>query len=411
MSGHPVAAPVDDLVDGLTRLCQGGHTRLARTLAERELAADRFRGSLALATVAGATHDRATLEASLAEARSLDPAHPAVLRASAGMSALAGDAEAARAAARAAARVDPSPRSLNGLARLLLSLGHRDEAVAILERLANERGDADAHMQLATLGGTAEVALDHYVSAFLQAPTEPHAMQAIMTQFREGSWPIGVAVLAQHVRGTTASPGLRFVSDLVALAARLYMKGTALDGLVQTPASLFANARLAAQAMPIAAQLVLAGLFLDHGRIEDGRTLLTSLANRLATASDRAHHAFLEGRLAQAAGKPELAAERYAAALSHDPHHADAACNLISALVAQGTPEAFAEIGSVLTSIPELERRLSPMLTYNEASWLELRGKRDDALALVDFLEGAPLGVMTQALHAMRARLTARAVS
>lgn len=399
--GSPAA--IDARIDALTRLCREGHRATARALAEATLAEDALAGQLALAAVAAATHDRELLDSAVSRAMALAPGHPAVLRAQAVSRALAGDRDASIAAARAAAAADPSPRSRGGLARLLLSWGERDEAVALLEQLARD-DDPDAHLQLATVA-RGDAALDHLVRAFFAAPREPAAMQALMNEFREVGWAIGTAVVAAHVRSTAASPGLRFVSDLIALATRLYLRGTPLEGLVQTPPTFFANARLAAAGAPVAAQLVLVGLFLDHGRTDDARAHNASLAARLATPQERAHHAFLEGRLAQAIGRSDLAIGHYEQALAHDPRYADAACNLMSALFAQASPAALERIGAVVASMPEWHRRSSPMLTYNEAGWLELRGARAEALALVDFLMEAPLGVLEPAVHAMRARL------
>ncbi len=408
MSSEEVASAIDEHVDALTRLCAQGHAALARTYASGLVAQDAFVGQIALAAVAAASGDLPALREAVAAASALDPHHTSVLQATAVMHAHAGETTLAVDAARAAFGAGATARGRNGLARLLLMVGKRNDAMGMLEALVAESDDAEAHMQLGALNRVygAKEALEHYVQAFVRAPTEPAPMQAILQELRESSWPIGVAVLARQMRATADTPALRVVADLMGLAARLYLKNTPMASLLDTPPSLFAGALEAAREVPVGAQLVVAGLLLDHDRLGDTQTLLKRAAAVTMTAHERAHHAFLEGRLAQANGYPQQAVDRYEAALVHEPDYTDAACNLIEVLVGMKTPAAEERIASVIASIPEMKRRLSPMLTYNEAGWHELHGDRKTALELVAFLQGGPLGVLEPAVRAMHARLS-----
>lgn len=403
-----VAAAIDEHVDVLSRLCEQGHVASARAFARGLVHESPLVGHVAMAAVAAITGDLPTLSAAVVAAQALAPDHAAVLQAKAVMHALAGDAALAYDTARAAYGAGATAQGTNRLARLLLSIGKRNDGLNMLETLVAQHDDPEAHMQLGgqlrAQGGAA--ALEHYVAAFMRAPTEPATMSAILNEIREASWPIGVAVLARHLRATSDSPSLRVVADVLSLAARLYLKGSPHAELVETRESLFARVLEAASAVPAGPQLVLAGLLLDLGRDEDAQVLLTRVAAVLSSAQEHAHHAFLLGRLAQAAGQPELAIARFEAALGHDPHYTNAACNLIDVLVSSRAPNAEARSAAVVASIPEPKRRLSAIMTYNEASLLEMQGKRQAALELVAFLLEGPLGVLDPAVRAMQARLS-----
>jgi len=402
------ATLIDEHVDVVTRLCQQGHVNAARGYAAGLVVDEPLVGHVASAAVAAATGDLPALRSAVAAASALAPNHAAVLGAAAVMHALAGDAELAYETARAAFGAGATARGRNALARLMLGIGKRNDGLAMLEALVADGDDAEAHMQLGAqkrMYGP-EVALEHYVAAFLRAPTEPTPMQAILHEVRESSWPVGVAVLARHMRATAETSSLRFVADLLGLAARLYLKNTPLASLVETPPTLFTGALEAAREVPVGAQLVLAGLLVDLGRVDEAQLGLSRAAPALSTPHERAHHAFLEGRLAQAAGRVQEAAVRYEAALVHEPGYTDAACNLIDVLVGIKTPAANERIASVVAEIPESKRRLNPMLTYNEAGLLEMRGDRKGALELVAFLQEGPLGVLEPAVRAMHARLS-----
>lgn len=398
---------VAEYVDALTKLCMQGHAQFARSHAEALIEADPVMGHLGRATVAGMTGDVAAARASVDAAARIAPEHPGVLQARAIVSALSGDGAGAVQAARTAARMDPSARSRNGLARMLLSVGQQAEAVVILEALVAECDDPDAHMQLAEEKKAADenASLKHLVDAFLAAPSDPRAMQSLMQILRNNAWPIGVAILARHLRTQAFNPGFRFVVDLLGIGALEYLRNTPWEGLVETPDSVYAKALLAAREVPIGAQAELAGLLIDRSRLADARTLLRSIGSMAATAAERSRHAFLDGRLAAAEGDSGRAAANYRAALTHDPLNTDAATNLVDLLIASGRPEALVEVGSVLAAIPEVVRRQELALTYNEAVWCEARGDKQRALALVRFLREGPLERFESGVGAMQLRL------
>lgn len=398
---------VAQYVDSLTKLCMQGHAQFARAHAEAMIVADPLRGHLGRATVAAMTRDVAALRASVEAATALAPEHPGVMQAQAVLSALSGDAPRAIETARTAAKVDPSVRARNGLARMLLSNGQRPEAVAILEELVAECDDPDAHMQLAEEKRVANenASLQHLVDAFLASPSDPRPMQALMQILRNNAWPIGVALLARQLRTQAFSPGFRFVVDLLGLAALEYLRNTPWESLVETPDSVYAKALQAAREVPVAAQSELAGLLIDRGRYADARGLLRSIGTMTSTPAERSRHAFLEGRLAASERDVLRATAAYRTSLAHDPLNVDAACNLIDLLMATGKPEVFGEVAAIVNAIPDVLRRESLALTYNEAVWHEARGDKASALSLVMFLRQAPLERFESAVGAMQMRL------
>lgn len=399
---------ITEYVDTLTRLCLQGHASYARTHATAMIEFDPLAGQLGLATVAAAALDHEGQRRAVEAARALAPRQPAVLEARAVLAATTEDPDAAVEAARAVVAAESSPRALNGLARALFASGRIDDAERTWEGLVQEFGDADAHVQLAANKSDERAVLDHLVAAFFASPKDDRPFQQLVQIWRERSWPIGLAIYARHMRSRAETPRLKFVADVLGLAAVEFLRATGLEGLAQAPPSAHTAAVENAKAVPVAARMTLAGLLIDQGHLDAARDLLESIHDGASTEHERSGHEFLAGRLAQAKSDAVAAARHYRAALGFDSDNLDAACNLVDLLIGSQSQPALADAEKIVTGIPEIMRRSNTLMTYNEAALREALGDQATARELVRFLFETPLGHLLPAVEAMYRRLDAK---
>jgi len=402
-------------IDALMALCLAGRKKTAVALAEAE--ANPLARALGLASVRGALNQPDAMAEAVAEATALAPGHTLVLQAEGILAALRGNT--AQAVAKGRASVDASAsdatgvRAQVGLARMLLLHGQSDpgarsEGLTLMGSLVRYGKDADALMTQAgefqRSGGN--VSFEDVAGAFVASPRDPRSMQLLLNSYREHSWPLGVAALADHMRHTTESAELRYMSGLLRLASSLYLGHTQWATLLPVTDELSAEIWRDSTRMPPLARLTLVSLLIDLGRLPDAQRLLDELRDRMGNPEGFAHHHHLEGRLAQTQGDFERAMGHYAEAFDIWSEHLDAACNYVDLALSGGDPARIAVIGSILDRIPVAVRRSHLQLSYNEARWHAAQGRDAAGLVVVDALLEAPLGPLTEHVLALRDRLS-----
>jgi tetratricopeptide (TPR) repeat protein len=370
-------------------------------------------GSGAVYAVLG---DVLALEGAVKSAVDLAPGTALVLQAEGILASLKGDTKGALSKAQEALDATStdaaSGRAQLGLARTMLAVGATDPAVGaegmqLFEDMAKYGRDPDAHLQLAAELGEKGVSsvFEHLAAAFVARPRDPSAMRELMQVFRTHGWPVGVGLVARHMRQDATTPDIRLISHLVDLAVGVYLKGASWGGLLPFADADYHSAMQASAEFSGLVRCTVASLLIDHGRFQDAGRLLTEITTVLGTPEGYAHHAFMEGRLEQAKGNFPAAVEHYARAFDIEPSHLDAACNFVDLTFTQPTPEALEAIGAVLLAIPIVARRNHLQLSYNEALWREARGETVEALKVADALLEGPLGGLAAHVGTLRARL------
>lgn len=299
-----------------------------------------------------------------------------------------------------------------GASRARLAVGATDPAVRaaglqLFQDMAKYGQDPDAHMQLAAEFGAEGVGsvFEHLSAAFVARPRDPNPMRELMQVFQAHGWPVGVGLVARHMRQDGTSPDVRLISHLVDLAAGVYLKGASWGGLLPFADADYHSAMEASAEFSGLVRCTVVSLLIDHERFQDAGTLLAEITPVLGTPEDFGHHAFLKGRLHQAMGDLAAATESYALAFDIDPGHLDAACNFVDLTLTQPTPEALEAIGKALLAIPIVARRNHLQLSYNEARWREAQGETTEGLKVVDALLEGPLGDLAAHVGTLRARL------
>ncbi|HVV88703.1 MAG TPA: tetratricopeptide repeat protein [Kofleriaceae bacterium] len=282
--------------------------------------------------------------------------------------------------ARKAVAADGSLKSRSGLGGILLACGRPADAAAVLRQVVAEAPhDAEAQMNLGTAAaqtGDYGQAIESYSRSFDENPSDGRPIQMLINMFAEvGKWLGAVAALELSRKGEPPPP-VQVALDLVMvhlmrlISVRFPKPGIGEDA-DQAVTSLAASAR----GRGLGVQVVVARTLIDVGRVDEARELIAHLAAQAKSDQDRGHARYLEGFLAEKAGDPELALQRYGQSLAADPFRVDACVNAVSLLLENGTPEALARIPALVEQVPATTRSQSPDLLFNHALYLSRTGE------------------------------------
>jgi len=218
--------------------------------------------------------------------------------------------------------------------------------------------------------------LEH-ARAFDLDPSDRRPIHQLMEMFAEmGKWLGAIAALELAKQGSPP-PEVSVALDL----AMIELVGIVADRYPAANTDREADATIGrlvsnATARGVKLQLVVARSLIDIERVDEAKQLVATIggAGEL-TAQDRGNLHYVEGLIAERERDAQRALERYERALAADPARVDAAVNATSLLLEEGTPEAFARIGTLVTEVAPLARAGSPELLFNEAFY-HLRDER-----------------------------------
>jgi tetratricopeptide (TPR) repeat protein len=282
--------------------------------------------------------------------------------------------------ARKAVAADGSLKSRSGLGAILLAAGRPADAAAVLRQVVAEAPhDAEAQMNLATAAsqsGDYGQAIESYARAFDENPADGRPIQALVQMFAEvGKWLGAVAALELSKKGEPP-PQVAVALDLVMVhLVRLISVRFPRPGIGEDADLAVDSLVKSARARGLGTQVVAARTLIDVGRLEEARGLVKHLAGQARSDQDRGHARYLEGFLAEKAGDPTLALERYEQALASDPFRVDACVNAVSLLLENGGAEALARIPGLVEQVPASARGASPDLLFNHALYLSRSGQ------------------------------------
>ena len=317
-------------------------------------------------------------------------------------------ADAAVAHAREAAKLDPSPTNRSSLGGVLATVGRADEATAVLRQLLAEHPELpDAHVNL----GVAAVqradygeAITHYARALALRPTDPRPLQSLLTMFVEvGKW-LGAISAVELSRTGDPPPEVAVtldlvMTDLIRRVATSFPHAGVTSDADETVDRLIANAARCS----VGLQSTVARTLLEVGRVADAQRLVASSPVDNASPRERAALEYVHAVIAEQAGDTLRARELYGRALRGDPEAAEAAVNLVSLLLQDGSPQAFAEIERALAQVSPGRRNAVPELLFNEAVFHARSKRRDAARATFERLLSVTHANRDLALAARRA--------
>ncbi len=298
----------------------------------------------------------------------------------------AGDPQGAIDEARRAVGLDPSAKSRASLGGILLAAGRAEDAMAVLKQVVVEvPDDADAHTNLANAAvkvGDHGQAIQSYARAFECRPSDQRPIQQLVAMFVDlGKWMGAMAALDLSRQGEP--PG--DVSVALALASLHIVRQ--ITGGKYPPAGMTAEADEPVQGLianapsrPVASRLIAARTLLDIDREAEAKQLLAGIDRSTCGSEHRATLLYLDGLFAQQAGDRSLAIELYADALVLDPKRIEAAINVSSLLLEEGTAAAIERAAKLIVIVPPSHRGNSHLL-YNEAGLHARTGNVADAKA------------------------------
>ncbi len=261
-------------------------------------------------------------------------------------------------------------------------------AEELQRRLRDTPDDSHARVELAKLAvrlGDYASALDHDARAWDLRPNEPAPIQHMIAVLVEsGKWLGAMAAIDLVRQGACAETG--FALDLAATQVIRKLVGVFPPRAAHRDADNVVDRLVAgASGRCIGVQIAVVRALIDLGRILEASLLLERSSNAESTAEERAQLCSIGGVLRERGGDLAGAIALYEQALVLDARQADAAINLISALLELGVPDTFTRIATLLMNLDPAVRR-TPAVRFNEAIYLRHIGELEQAKALLESL-------------------------